>query len=113
SKQYGNTGSDEVYDVIEDGNSLVAVGFYRTGFYDGYLMKLDKATGAVQFIKGYKVENRSTLLIDARKTTGGYQVFALEMDDFTGTNQQQCIMNIASDGTVQNIRKLTVTGATT
>src|SRR5213075_419381 len=81
--------------------------------YDGYVMKLDKSTGALQWIKGYKVENRSTLLAKIKKTNSGYQVFSLVTDDFTSTNQHQCIWNLNTDGTVQNVRKLVIPGVQT
>jgi hypothetical protein len=114
SKQYGASGSDELWGLTEDGNSLVVVGFYQgSSLYDGYLMKLDKATGAIQMIKGYKAEGRSTMLAKIRKTTGGYQVFSLIMDDYVGGNQQQCIWNLATDGTVQNIRKMVMPASVT
>ena len=53
SKQYGIFGSDEIHGLVEDGNTLVVVGFYQGGsFYDSYVMKLDKSNGAIQWIRG-------------------------------------------------------------
>ncbi len=115
SKVFDESGSDEAWGLMEDGNSLMVVGFYRApNFYDGYLMKLDKATGAVQWKRTYDIDiNRHTMMAKIRTTSSGYQVFALVMDDFNGTNQQHCVWNLATDGTVQSVRKLIVPGIQT
>jgi hypothetical protein len=114
SKQYGHSASDEAWGLTEDGNSLVVVGFRNaSSFYDGYVMKLDKSTGVLQWIRSYDAENRSTLMAKIRVTASGYQVFSLVADDFTGTNQQQCIWNLTTDGSVQNVRKIVVPGVQT
>ncbi len=115
SKQYGFTDSDGAWGITEDGNSLIVVGFYRNpSFYDGYVMKLDKSTGVVQWIRTYDIEvNRHMMMAKVRVTNTGYQVFSLVMDDFAGTNQQQVIWNLNTDGTVQNVRKMVVPGIQT
>ena len=115
SKQYGHSGSDEAYGITEDGSSLVVVGFYRApNIYDGYVMKLDKSTGAVQWIRTYDADNnRHMLMAKIRVTSVGYQVLSFVMDDFNGTNLQQCIWNLNTDGTVQNVRKIVVPGIQT
>ncbi|HEY6062130.1 MAG TPA: hypothetical protein VIV35_00895, partial [Chitinophagaceae bacterium] len=115
SKNYDHSGSDEAWGITEDGNSLVVVGFYRNpSLYDGYVMKLDKSTGAVQWIRTYDIEvNRHMLMAKVRMTNSGYQVFSYVMDDFVGTNMQQCIWNLGTDGTVQNVRKIVIPGIQT
>ena len=115
SSQYDQAGSDEAWGLTEDGNSLVVVGFYRApDLYDGYVMKLDKANGLVQWKRTYDANsNRHMLMAKIRVINSGYQVFSLEMDDFIGTNQQQCVWNLGTDGTVQNIRRITVPGTHT
>src|SRR6266487_3139350 len=111
SKSYGNWNSDQCQGIVEDGNSLVVTGFYyAASFYDGYVMKLDKSNGAVQWIKGYDAENRSTWMFKIAKTSTGYQVASLLHDDFTGQNQQECIWNLNTDGSVQNVKKLVIPG---
>ena|SRR5688572_8671161 len=111
SKQYGNFSSDNAYGLEEDGNFLLVVGiYYGQSFYDSYVMKLDKSNGAVQWIKGYDAENRSTWFSKIRKTNTGYQVFGVITDNFLDQNQQQCIWNLNTDGTVQNVRKLVIPG---
>ncbi|MBP8244075.1 MAG: hypothetical protein KAX45_06030, partial [Chitinophagaceae bacterium] len=115
SKQYDQPGSDEAWGLTEDGNSLIVVGFYRApDLYDGYMMKLDKTTGAVQWRNTYDAEfGRHMLMAKVRVINTGYQVFSLIMDDFAGSNQQQCVWNIGTNGTVQNIRKVVVPGGPT
>ncbi|HRG83067.1 MAG TPA: hypothetical protein PLO99_11180 [Chitinophagaceae bacterium] len=115
SKQYDQPGSDEAWGLTEDGNSLIVVGFYRApDLYDGYMMKLDKASGSVQWKNTYDAEfSRHMLMAKVRVINNGYQVFSLIMDDFTGSNQQQCIWNIGTNGTVQNIRKIVIPGIQT
>ena len=114
SKQYGASGSDELWGLTEDGNNLVVTGFYSgASYYDGYILKLDKANGSIVLNRYYKVDSRSTMMAKIRKTNSGYQIFTLAGDDFVGTNQNTVIINLASDGTVLNSRKLTVTGSVT
>jgi hypothetical protein len=115
SKQYGHPGSDQATGLTEDGNSLLVVGFYRNpSFYDGYVMKLDKSTGAVQWIRTYAAEvNRHVYTSRIRVINSGYQMITFLMDDFNGTNLQQCIWNLNTDGTVQNVRKMVVSGLQT
>ena len=109
SKQYGNSLSDNASGILEDGNFLMVVGFYQgVSFYDGYLMKLDKSNGAMQWIKGYDAEGRSTWMGKIGKTASGYQVFSLITDNYLDQNQQECIWNLNTDGTVQNVRKLSI-----
>ena len=111
SKQYGNGGSDNAAGILEDSNFLVVAGYYQSGsFYDGYVMKLDKSNGAVQWIKGYDAENRSTYLGRLAKTNTGYQVGSVISDNFTPQNQQLCIWSLNTDGTLQNVRKLVIPG---
>ena len=111
SKQYGAPGSDQIWGLLEDGNSIVTAGFYQGGsYYDSYLMKLDKSNGAIQLIKGYDGENRSTQFYRIRKNGSGYQVSSIVLDNFNVINQQQFIWNLNSDGTVQNVRKMVIPG---
>lgn len=115
SKQYDQPGSDEAWGLTEDGSSLIVVGFYRApDLYDGYMMKLDKSTGSVQWRNTYDAEfGRHMLMAKVRVINTGYQVFSLIMDDFAGSNQQQCIWNIGTSGTVQTVRKIVVPGLQT
>jgi hypothetical protein len=109
SKQYGIAQSDDAGGLLEDGGSLVVVGFYQgSSLYDGYVMKLDKANGAMQWVKGYDAENRGTWMYKINKTNTGYQVFSVLTDDYFGLNQQECIWNLGTDGTVQNVKKLSI-----
>ena len=113
SKQYTvGAASDDASGIIEDGNSLVVTGYYNGGssFMDGYIMKLDKSNGAIQWIKRYDAENRSTWFGKAAKTNTGYQVIAAITDNFSSQNQQLSIWNLNADGTFQNIRKLVIPG---
>ena len=114
SKQYGMFGSDQLAGIVEDGNSLVVVGFYQGGsFYDSYVMKLDKSNGAVQWMRGYDAENRSTWFSKIKKTNTGYQVFSVITDNYFDQNQQECVWNLNTDGTLQNVRKLVIPGVWT
>ena len=116
SKQYTLSGaSDDAYGIVEDGNSLVIVGVYNSGstFMDGYIMKLDKTNGSQQWLRRYDAENRSTWFGEVIKTNTGYQVAGIITDNFGGQNQQSCIWNLNTDGTVQNVYKLVIPGITT
>jgi hypothetical protein len=114
NKSFGASGSDELWGLTEDGANLIVTGFYSgSSFYDGYLMKIDKTNGAILLKKSYKAENRSTLFAKIRSTASGYQIYSLVCDDFNGTNQNAVIWNIANDGTVVNIRKITISGSIT
>ncbi|HSU29335.1 MAG TPA: hypothetical protein VLJ68_13200, partial [Chitinophagaceae bacterium] len=111
SKQFGNSGSDQAAGLLEDGSSLVVVGFYQGGsFYDSYMMKLDKSNGALQSINGYDGEGRSTWFNKIIKTSAGYQVFSLLTDSYVDLNSQLNVWNLNSNGTVLNARKLLVPG---
>jgi hypothetical protein len=112
SKQYGINGSDDANGILEDGNFLLVTGFYQDGvsFYSGYVMKLDKSNGVIQWIKGYDAENRSTWLGKLTKTSTGYQVGSVITDNYADQNQQLCIWNLNTDGTIQNVRKLSIPG---
>lgn len=111
SKSYGNSNSDQCHSVVEDGNYLVVTGFYyAASYYDGYVMKLDKSNGTVQWIKGFDAENRSTWMFNINKTNSGYQVLSVVTDDFTDQNQQECVWNLNTDGSLQNVRKLSIPG---
>jgi hypothetical protein len=48
---------------------------------DSYVMKLDKTNGAVQWIRNYDAENRSTWFGGISKTNTGYQVHASLTDE--------------------------------
>ena len=111
AKQYANPGSDQLVGIIEDGNSLVVVGFFQGGsYYDGYVMKLDKANGAVQWMKGYDGENRSTWFSRITKTNNGYQVLSLITSDYTDTDQQTSLWNLDANGNLLNVRKVVIPG---
>ena len=113
SKQHSISGaSDDAYGIMEDGNFLVVTGLYNGGssYMDGYVMKLDKTNGAVQWIKRYDAEGRSTWFGKVAKTSTGYQVRSTITDNFSDQNQQLCIWNLNTDGTVQNVRKLVIPG---
>lgn len=111
SRQYGNGGSDQLWGITEDGSSVVVAGFYQAGsFYDGYVMKLDKVNGNIQWIRGIDGENRSTQFYRIRRNGAGFQMMGLGMDDYNTTNQQNYIWNLNADGTVQNVRKMVIPG---
>jgi len=111
SRQYGNGGSDQLWGLTEDGNSIVVAGFYQAStFYDSYVMKLDKANGNVQWIRGYDAENRSTQFYRIKKNGSGYQVAGLVLDSYSIINQQNFVWNLNADGSVQNVRKMTIPG---
>ncbi|RYZ44840.1 MAG: hypothetical protein EOP49_26355, partial [Sphingobacteriales bacterium] len=111
AKQYGMSGSDQLTGIVEDGNSLVTVGFYQgSSLYDGYVMKVDKSNGAVQWMKGYDAEFRSVSFYSISKTNIGYQVKALIADDYASANQQTAIWNIDRNGVVQKVWKLVIPG---
>lgn len=114
SKLYGHSGSDEAWSLTEDGNALMVVGFLRNpSVYHGYVMKIDKGTGAVQWTRSYNIGGHFNRISRLAVVNGGYQVFVLLTDDFAATNQRQGIINLATDGSVQNFRVVTVTGLNT
>lgn len=116
SKQYGvGSASDNATGILEEGNFLVVVGYYNGGvsFMDGYVMKIDKTNGAIQWIRSYDAESRSTWFGSITKTTTGYQVHGSITDNFGSTNEQTAIWNLNTDGTVQNVRKTVVPGIQT
>src|SRR5436190_4026912 len=117
SRQYpvSTSASDDAYGIMEDGNSIVVSGIYngQTSFMDGYLMKLNTSNGALQWVRRYDAEARSTWVVKTVKTNTGYQALSGITDNFTLQNQQLCIWNLNSDGTVQNVRKLVIPGVQT
>ena len=116
SKQHSVSGaSDDAYGIMEDGTSLLVTGVYNGGssFMDGYLMKLDKTNGAIQWVKRYDAEGRSSWFSKIAKTSTGYQLRSAITDNFSAQNQQLCIWNVNTDGTVQNVRKLVIPGIST
>jgi len=114
ARTYGMNNSDDATGLLEDGNSLLVTGFYYgMSYYEGYLMKLDKANGDLQWVKGYDGENRSTWFSKISKVNNGYQVYSVITDNFVDQNQQECIWNLGTDGTVQSVKKLVVPGIRT
>ncbi len=67
---------------------------------------IDKANGNILSQYGYDGENRTTWFGNINKTTNGYQVYSLLTDDWGGLNQQPCVWNINTNGSIQNVRKL-------
>lgn len=111
SRKYGRNGiySDNAGGILEDGNAIVVSGYTQgASRYDGYLMKLDKANGNILSQYGYDGENRTTWFGKINKTTDGYQVYSLLTDDWGGLNQQPCVWNIYTNGSIHNVRKLVI-----
>ena len=112
SKQYSvGAASDDAAGILEDGNSLVVVGYYNgSSFMDSYIMKLNTATGVMEWLKRYDADGRSTWFSKVAKTNSGYQVHSIITDNFGSQNLQVCIWNLHADGSFQIARKIVIPG---
>lgn len=114
SRKYGSVSTDYFYGLVEDGESILAVGvFHRSSFYDGSVIKVNKSDGAPVWAKGYDGDDRSTWFNRIEKIANGYQVLALLTDNFEDLNQQMSVWNLDANGNVQNVRQMNIPGVKT
>jgi hypothetical protein len=73
-------------------------------------MKLNTATGVMEWLKRYDADGRSTWFSKVVKTNSGYQVHSVITDNFGSQNLQVCIWNLNADGSFQNARKIIIPG---
>lgn len=114
SQKYQSGSTDYFQGLVEDGDFILAVGvYYGFSFYEGSLVKVNKADGTLNWSKGYDGDNRSTWFGKIQKTTAGYQVQSLLTDNFFDLNQQMAVWNIDVNGNLINARKLSIPGIKT
>jgi gliding motility-associated-like protein len=108
SKAFDIGTTDEGQDILEDNDTLVVVGYYRGGnFHDGILMKLNKTTGAVYWIKAYDVNGDNNGFYRIEKVPGGYSVLASSSNGFTNNGVKQVALRFDLNGNLIYSHQLT------
>jgi RHS repeat-associated protein len=113
-KQLGSTSSDQALGVIEDNDTLVVTGIVHSlgilnppTFYDGCIIKMNKANGNVIWVKTYDVNTpKSSWFNGIFKTGAGYRLTVTASDDFQDNNMRLATLDVDKNGNVTRLKRV-------
>jgi PKD repeat protein len=107
TKRYATASTDEGTGLLEDGDSLVVIGYFRGGnFHDAIIMKVGKNDGNLFWTKAYDAENDNNVFYKIQKVTGGYSLFMPISAAFTNSISRQSVIRTDVNGNITYSHKL-------
>ncbi len=112
AKKFGGSGiSDNLGGILEHADTLVVAGFTQgASYYDGFLVKMNKSSGAIIWSKRLDMP-RANWVSNITQNGAGYQLTVTHTDGYAGGNSLCSVLDVDRNG--NTLRHVPITAPST